>query len=503
MSIGKIKVAAAISYVSIFFNIIAGLIYTPWMVRQIGASDYGLFVLSSSFLAYFLIDFGLGNAVARFLSKYRAENNHEGINNFLGQTARLYLIISMFMLIALIVIYFYIQDIFGHLSAQEIEKLRVVYFIVGLFSFLSFPFLSLNGIFTAYEKFLPLKLIDLLTKVITISLMVIALNMGYRLYALVCVNAIVGLIIILLKIGYLMKYTSIRPNLRYFDLSLVKEIFSYSVWVTLIGISQHLLINVAPIVLGAKSNTTQISIFSVGMTIEGYTWTFASAINGLFMTRVAKLALDSNNKEQILSLMIKVGRIQFLIIGFIVSGFGVFGREFIYLWMGTAFADSFYVAFILIIPCLLTLTMEIANTLMYVINYLKYSAIIYITGSFVSVLISYYIIPYYGAIGASLSIFSSIILFHVIAINIVQYKKMKINLFKFYYNTHGKMFVAFSLSIVVGMGIIQILPNISISLFVAKMILFSIAYIGLMWIFALNKDEKQRFNVKRWITIIR
>ena len=42
----QIKRGVVIGYLSIAFNILAGLIYTPWMVRQIGQTDYGLFALA-------------------------------------------------------------------------------------------------------------------------------------------------------------------------------------------------------------------------------------------------------------------------------------------------------------------------------------------------------------------------------------------------------------------------------------------------------------------------
>ena len=50
----QIKAGAIISYFAIVFNIITGLLYTPWMVRQIGQSNYGIYSLAlTSFLFYY------------------------------------------------------------------------------------------------------------------------------------------------------------------------------------------------------------------------------------------------------------------------------------------------------------------------------------------------------------------------------------------------------------------------------------------------------------------
>ena len=49
----QIKLGAIISYLSIGFNILAGLLYTPWMVQQIGKSNYGLYTLATSLITLY------------------------------------------------------------------------------------------------------------------------------------------------------------------------------------------------------------------------------------------------------------------------------------------------------------------------------------------------------------------------------------------------------------------------------------------------------------------
>ena len=98
MKYNQIKLGAAISYIAILVNIVAGLIYTPWMIRQIGVSDYGLYSLIAAFLSYFFIDFGLGSAIARFIAKFRAEGNERKIKIMLGVTTRIYLLLDFIIL---------------------------------------------------------------------------------------------------------------------------------------------------------------------------------------------------------------------------------------------------------------------------------------------------------------------------------------------------------------------------------------------------------------------
>ena len=100
----QLKIGAVISYISIALNILAGFIYTPWMINMIGKGDYGLYTLANSLITLFLVDFGLGSAVSRYIAKYRAEGRQDKINNFLGLVYKLYLIIDAVIFIALIIL---------------------------------------------------------------------------------------------------------------------------------------------------------------------------------------------------------------------------------------------------------------------------------------------------------------------------------------------------------------------------------------------------------------
>ena len=102
----QLKIGAILSYVSIIVNVIAGLIYTPWMVNQIGKSQYGLYTLANSLIALFLLDFGLGSATTRYVSKYRAEGDEEKVSNFLGVIYKLYLIIDAIIFSVLLILFF-------------------------------------------------------------------------------------------------------------------------------------------------------------------------------------------------------------------------------------------------------------------------------------------------------------------------------------------------------------------------------------------------------------
>ena len=93
------------------------------------------------------------------------DTNQEKINNFLGAIYKLYLVITAVMLIVLAVLFFFIDVIYKELTPVEIQQFKVVYVIAASFSVFNFPFVTFNGILTSYEKFIQLKLADIIYRV--------------------------------------------------------------------------------------------------------------------------------------------------------------------------------------------------------------------------------------------------------------------------------------------------------------------------------------------------
>lgn len=485
-----IKNGAIISYFSILFSIIAGLLYTPWLVNKIGSSNYGLYALIGAYLSYFIIDFGIGSAIAKFLSEYRIKKDLENINKFLSTTLLIYLLIDLFILIIIILSYFLLSDIFLSLNKNELETLKIIYSIAAIFSILNFPFLIQNGILLAYEKFVYVRVIDLICKILIISITVLAINLKQGIYSLVLINGLISFIISILKYFYIKKNFKFSINVKLFHSTIAKNIFKFSIWAFIISVAQRLLINAAPTIIGIYSGTTQIAIFAIALSFEAYIWTFANALNGLFIPKLTKFKIENQSKKVILELMIKVGRIQLLVIGFFIIFFIIFGKSFINLWMGKNYTESYYVALLLICPGIITLTQEIALSLLFVESKLKYRAYLFLFASIISIIVGCVLAPTYGAFGTAIGIVVALIICHVIGMNIVYYKVLKLNILHFFKQCHLKLIIPVSLVTSISYILQTLFPVNSWNLFILHSILFTCLFYFFSWIFFMNNFEK-------------
>lgn len=224
----QLKTGAVLSYLAIGINIVSALIYSPWMLSKIGSGDYGLYSLASSLINMFLLDFGISSAVSRFVSKYVAEGKQEKVDQLLGVVFKLFMGIAAVISVVLIMIYFFIDQIYISLTPSELSRFKIVYIISATYSVVSFPFTTtLNGVLTSYEKFIQMKLCDVGNKIITVVLIVIVLSNGYGLYALVAINAALNLVCFFAKWIVIKKVTPVKLPIRFWDITLLKEIFSF------------------------------------------------------------------------------------------------------------------------------------------------------------------------------------------------------------------------------------------------------------------------------------
>lgn len=486
----QIAIGSVASYISIGLNILAGLIYTPWMVRQIGQSQYGLYTLANSLITLFLIDFGLSAATARFVSKYHAEGNEEKINDFLGVIYKLYLIIDAIIFISLVVIYFLLESIYVQLTPEEIAQFKVVYIIAGCFSIINFPFVTLNGILVAHEKFIQQKLGDILYRVLLVGTMCVALILGYGLYALVTVNAITGLILIIYKLIVIKSTTKVKVNFRYKDKTLFKEIFKFSVWMTVTAIAGRLIFNISPTILGITSGTAAIAVFAVVATIEGYTYTITTAINGMFMPKISVIYSREEPEKKIMPLMINVGRFQFAVNALIVIGFALIGKPFINLWMGHDYELAYYGILLVLAPGLFFNSLQIVNTSMMVTNNVKIQALINLLTGIINVVVSFVLSYFYGVLGACISICIAYTV-RFVALHIIGQTKMKFDIKLFLKKCYLKM--ALPAICTFGIGLIVNLlwqKNGWLELIVKGMIIL-IVFVLFNLILGLNKEERK------------
>ncbi len=484
----QIKTGAVISYAAILISIVTALFYLPWMTQKIGQADYGLYTLANSFISMFLTDFGLSSAVTRFLAKYRAEHNKEKENIVFSLVTKLYLVIDAGILIILIIAYFFLDFIYKGLTADEITVLRQLYIITAVFSMISFPCTSLNGVLMAHERFAEAKICDLGQKLTAIILIFAALYHNLGVVAVVTANAVSGLVFIIVKAAVIYHKTEIRLDFSKKNHEVTKEVLSFSVWTAVTSICQRFYFAFAPTILGIVSNSHEIAVFSPANALEGYFYMTAAAVNGLFLAKISRYIAE-DQEDRIYGLMVMVGRYQLFVMGFIFIEYVCIGHDFMIQWMGKEYEMAYYCGIFLFIPDLLVFTQQIGNTAIVAKNKVKSSAAGYLISTIVCVCLSFTLSRSMGAAGASISIAAGYLIAFLNA-NRIFYKSLNIPVFRFFRECFGTFILPDIAAVTVGIFLNKIYTAHNWRGIFVKGGIVCFVYIIIAVPFALRAEEK-------------
>lgn len=399
----ELKIGALLSYAGVAFNALSGLLYTPWMISCIGTNDYGLYTLAMSAVNLFLLDFGLGDAVSRFLSTYYAKGDEDSANAFLGVVLKLYTAISAVVFFILFFVYINIDAIYANLGADQIGIFKQLYIIVAIYSVISLPLISFNGILTANEKFIALNGLNLVQKISAVGLIVFALLLGKGVFSIVLINAGTSLFCSFLKYVVIARQTKVKFSFRSDSQVSYKEVLGFSFWSMIVQICQRFIFTIMPSVLAIVSNTWEITVFGLASSLESYVYTVASALNGLFMPKVSRI-LNSNDIKKLHELNLRIGRIQLVIIGGIVSGFVAIGSRFVTCWVGPEYGTLVLRTVLLIIPSIFDLPLLVENTALVAAGYVKQRGIIYIVMAIINIALGFLLSFKLGSVGACAAI---------------------------------------------------------------------------------------------------
>ena len=326
----QLKKGALLSYLTLILTNIIGLILTPYMIKHLGDSEYGLYILIGGIIGYLtILDLGLNNAIVRYVSIYRVKNDKQGEEIFLGITMITYFMISLLIIIVCVLLYFNLETIFSKsLSNNELEKVKKMFIILIVNLTISIPGGTFNAICIAYQKFVFSRIVNIFKLLVRSLLIIIVLKFRGDSISIVIIDTAVTLSVIL--ITYLYVKNKLNISIKYtktINSTLLKEIFSYTIWTFIFSIVIQLQWNTGQIILGIQKNTVIVAVYGLGIILAGYYSVFASSINSMLLPKASNMFVDCNvNSKMYTDEMIKIGRINLFVLLFILSGFFLFGK---------------------------------------------------------------------------------------------------------------------------------------------------------------------------------
>ena len=493
--VNELKVGVLLSYVNLAISCIIPLLYTPIMLRMLGQSEYGLYSLSNSVISYLtMLNFGMGSAVMRYVAKARVEGGKEQVEKIVGLFITIYIILALLVIVVGFTLTVFADTWFAQgLTQNEIDRLRILMVIMSVSTAVSFPVSVYSSLAVAYEKYIFRRVFDMVATIASPVLNLVVLFMGKGSIGMALVGLFIQIVYAPAFIGYCTKKLNIHTRFKNLPFNMLRDIWSFSAFVFLSTIVDMLYWSTDKVLIGALMGSASVAIYNVGGVFTSMLQQMSSAISNVFTPRVTMMVVKDATSKELSDLLIKIGRLQYLIVSFILSGYIVFGRVFIHFWSGDAYQDAYVVALLTMIPLAIPLIQNIAYNTILAQKKHRFRAITYLIIALINVISTYLVIPYYGIIGAAVCSGVSFVIGNGIIMNIYYYKVTKLNIPAFWKNI-GKMSIVPVIMVIAGYWIVNCYISVTgIIRFLTEVIIYIVIFCGLSWRITMNLYEKNLF----------
>lgn len=503
MKINQKKIGVVLSYCVIALNMIVGITYTPFLIRMLGQSEYGLYSIVYSIISYLTVmDMGFGNAIVIYTTRYINQGNKEKQDKLHGMFMTIYCIIGVLAGIIGIILYFNVGILFDYsMTDAEISKARIMMLILTFNLAITFPLSIFGNILVAHEKFIISKIIKIVQILIQPLIMIPLLLMGYKAITMVIVLTIVNIFCLILNTLVAIKKLDVQIKFKGFDFVLLKEIFAYSFFIFLNQIIDRVNWSVDQFILGAMAGTVATAVYAVAGQLNGMYMNFSTAISNVLLPQVTKMEENKASDKEFTNIFVKTGRLQYILMALIITGFVLFGQVFVNWWAGPGYENTYIIACILMIPITIPLIQNIGLSILQAKNLYKYRTIIFFGIAILNVAISIPLTKFFNnGIGPAIGTAVSLILGQGIILNIYYHKKVGIDMIEFWKNIL-KMSIPVIITFIFGIFLNKIIITNNIIILFVKIALYSIIYGILMWKLGMNQYEKDLIK-KPLISII-
>lgn len=489
------KIGAILNYIVIFLNTLVGLIYTPYMLRMMGQSEYGLYSLVASIIGYLtILDLGFGNTIVRYTAKYRAENKVTEQYKMFGMFFILYFFIGVIAFLAGLILYFNVDHLFGKtMTASELERAQVMILILIFNLGFTFPMSLFGSIMNAYERFVFPKIINIIRICLNTAIMIILLSMGYKAIAMVTLMTIFNVITLVINFIYCRKVLHIKMMYCKFDRSFLAEASVYSLWIFLGAIIDKVYWSSGQFVLGTVVGTVAVSVYAVAMQLQSMYIQFSTSISSVFLPKVTSMVTMSATNEELSELFIRMGRVQNIVITFILFGFIVFGAPFINLWAGKAYSNAYFMTLLFLLSLYVPLIQNMGIIILQARNQMKFRCLLYIVLALLALVFEVVLANKWGGIGCAIAVSTVLLLGQGFIMNIYYHHVQHLNIIMFWREIIRMNFIPLVLTAVSWYVMKFILSVDGWLMLGISVILFSIIYFSLMISFSMNSYERNLF----------
>lgn len=280
-------------------NAVLGFVSVPLLIRYFGKADYGLLSIATACNGYMqLMDLGMNVGAVKYFSQWEAEGKRDLIHRVARANISFYILISAINILGLLVLACFGEKFFS-ITHEQFLQLRICFFILALFSIISWVSTAFSQLLTAYKR------IDFTMKIqcflVLLKVLLIVFVFAFRL-SLSEYFFYLTLMVSLSIVPYAYKckkdglIDTIVPG-NYWDEFKIVLTFSLSLFA--LSLFQVTATQSRPIILSIFSETgaESVTYFRIVEVIPQFIITVCATLTSIFLPKSSEMILKCSNDE--------------------------------------------------------------------------------------------------------------------------------------------------------------------------------------------------------------
>ncbi|HPD58192.1 MAG TPA: oligosaccharide flippase family protein [Smithellaceae bacterium] len=492
----QITISWLLNYLNMGWGFIFTLFLTPFIIRELGQNEFGIYSLIGSFAAYLhLLEFGMGAAVVRYVAKYNAENDERGRENFLAMILYIHIIVAVLILMTGFFLTTQLDKIFAASLTNSADIQKAVTMMTILTA--SFAFCAISNVFVGvlngHEQFIFPRLVSSVSWIGRILATIFILIQIPTAVAITVVTAGFAVFAGAVNAYYAIRRYKVRIKLHTWKISLLREVLSFSFYNFLLQIMGLLYWNIGIMIVGMRMSAAAAGIYAIGIQLNLFALQFSASIVDMFLPHATKMMVNDASDEETTIFAVRLGRIILMLYGGICLGFLFLGKSFIRLWAGEGYESAYYVTLIALAAAAIPRMQSGMSNVLKAKNLQRVPALAYAASAALAVPISWMLAESYGLIGIISGAGAGLIIGNVIIANIYFKKYVGIDLRLFFSRLFAGAPMVVLCTALTGCAA-NFIPGISVKIFLLQCLIFTIVYVLAVFIFGLTHEERTAVN---------
>ena len=350
-------ISAASNYGGQIINLGVWFLLTPFMIPRMGQTQYGLWVLVASFVAYGnLASLGISSAIVKYVAEYRARGESETASELIATALSIYLVLGLVMVAVAVII----APLVPHILKVPVDQrgttsLLVIVTAIGVA--VQLPASAAASVLSGIGRFDMMNLIGSLAMLTLGVSFVVVLELGGNVVVLSAVTIPIALTFLIPTVWIIRRVApDLRFGLRGAKRSEVKRVALFSSALFGIQVAGVVKLQSDEIVIGSALAVRNVSPYSVARRISGLPGSLAYQLVQVVLPLASRLHAegDLGRLREVMLSGLRITTAAFSVIG---GPLIIFAAPFLNAWVGPKFASAAEITVLLTCAALMQVMM--------------------------------------------------------------------------------------------------------------------------------------------------